>query len=238
MPCIRSGLGDRIDDAARMQAVPRRQSAGLHAKLRKRIGEGKWHVDVGKAIVVVSAIEQVVRGIARAARNGDGLRTEEALTAGVGSIAVIDGRAGDRNELRGIPPIERQVNDPLLIHHLGNRILLRLHHGGTGVHLYPFRHRPDLHGDVDLDRIVDSQKNAALYVRLKSWNRRFQFLRANRQAWNGVNAVRVSHRVVDRSRIDSDHLDLGAGYQCALLVDNTARHRGNRNGLGKQCRRP
>ena len=73
-----------------MQAVARRQRAGLHAELRQRIGKRERHVDVGEAVVVVAAVEQVVGGVARAAGDGDGLRTEEALAAGVGSVAVID----------------------------------------------------------------------------------------------------------------------------------------------------
>ncbi len=73
MPLIRSGLGDRIDHTARMQAVPGRQSAGFHAKLSQGVGKGERHIYVGEAVVVVSAIEQVVGCVARAAGDGDGL---------------------------------------------------------------------------------------------------------------------------------------------------------------------
>jgi len=73
MPSIRAGLGDRIDDATRMQAVAGGQSAGFDAKFGQCIGKGKRHVYVGKAVVVVSAIEQVVGGVPSATGDGNGL---------------------------------------------------------------------------------------------------------------------------------------------------------------------
>ncbi len=197
MPSIRSGLGDCVDDATRMQAIAGRQRAGLHAELRQRIRKRERHIHIGEAVVIVSAVEQVVGGIARAARNRDGLGTEEALAAGVGSIAVIDGRAGDRNELCRIAAIEGQVHDALLIDDLRNRILLRLHQAGVGIHLDPFRHRSHSHRDVDLGVVVDSQNNAALDVGLKPCDSRFERVGADRQAWERIDAVCVSDRAVN-----------------------------------------
>src|SRR4029077_18653543 len=73
VPSIRSGFGDGVDHASRMQAVPGRQCAGLHAKLGQRIGKWKGHIHVRKAVVIVAAIEQVVGFIARATGNGNRL---------------------------------------------------------------------------------------------------------------------------------------------------------------------
>src|SRR5260221_12009588 len=98
-----------------MQAVASRQRAGLHAELSQRIRKRERHVDVGEAVIVVAAIEQVIGGVSGAARDGYGLRAEEALAAGIGSIAVIDGCAGDGDELRWVAAIEGQVeNTPLV----------------------------------------------------------------------------------------------------------------------------
>ena len=58
-----------------MQAVACRQSAGFDAELRQRIGKGERHIYIGEAVVVVAAVQQVIGGIARAAGNGDGLRS-------------------------------------------------------------------------------------------------------------------------------------------------------------------
>src|SRR5207253_9965 len=63
MPSVGSGLGDHIDHAAWMQAVARRQRASLHAELGQRIGKGERHIDVGKAVIVVSTIQQVVGSV-------------------------------------------------------------------------------------------------------------------------------------------------------------------------------
>src|SRR5579871_6450857 len=122
VPRIRSGLGDHVHYAAGMQPVPGRQRARFHTKFRQRVREGERHIHVGKAVIVVSAVQKVVGGVAGAARNRDRLRTEKALAAGVGSIAVINGSAGDGNQLCRVAAIERQVDDPLLIHYLGDRV--------------------------------------------------------------------------------------------------------------------
>jgi len=74
-----------------MQTVPRRKGAGLDAELGQCIRKREGHVHVREAVVVVAAVQQIVRGVPGAAGDGDGLGAEEALTAGVGSIAVIDG---------------------------------------------------------------------------------------------------------------------------------------------------
>jgi hypothetical protein len=62
-----------------MQSVPCRQNAGFDAKLRQRIGKEERHIHVGKAVVVVAAIQQIVGGVARTAGNGDGLRGVKAF---------------------------------------------------------------------------------------------------------------------------------------------------------------
>ena len=121
------------------------------------------------------------------------------------------GRAGDRNELRRIAAIERQVDDALLIDDLGDRVLLRLHHAGVGVYLDLLRHCTHPHGDVDLDVVVDSEKDAVLDVGLKSGDRRLKRVGADGQAWEGVDAVGVGDGIVDRAGIDAGDFDLGAG---------------------------
>src|ERR1700679_1408213 len=94
MPVIRTGLGDDVDQAAGMKAVARRQDTGLYAELCERVGKWKRHVDVGEAVHVIAAVEQVIRGVASAAGDGDGLRCVEALVSCVGAIAVVHSAAG------------------------------------------------------------------------------------------------------------------------------------------------
>ena len=133
--------------------------------------------------------------------------------------------------MRRLAAIEREVHDPLLIHHLGNRILLRLHQAGVGGYLNPFRHCTHFHGDVDLDVVVDPQNNAALRGRLKPGDRGLQCVCANRQAREVVDAIRVGDRIVDRAGIHTGHPELSAGYEGALPVYHTTRHRSNGNCL-------
>jgi len=159
---------------------------------------------------------------------------EEALAAGVGSVAVIDGGAGDGNELGGIAAVEGQFDDTLLIDHLGDGVLLRLHHAGVGGDLNLFRHSTDFHAEVDLGVVVDPEDNAALDVGLEPGHRGFEPVGADGQAGEGVDAVGVGNRIVDGAGFDTDHPDLGAGYQGALLVRDMTGHGSDGNGLCKQ----
>src|SRR5262249_16887370 len=201
VPAIPAGLGDRVQDSARMQSVSRRERAGLHAEFRERVRKRERHVDVGEAVVVVPAVEQVVGGIARAAGDGNGLRAKKTLAARIRSIAVIDRCARDSDELRRITAVERQLDDALLIDYLGDRVLLRLHETGIGVYLDRFAHLPDLHRDVDLDIVVDAELNSGLLVRLKTRSYCPQRVRADRQTGQRVEPVIVSDGIMSRAGV-------------------------------------
>ena len=149
---------------------------------------------------------------------------------------MIDGRAGDCNELCGVAAIERQIDNALLIDDLGNSILLRLHHLGVSVHLHPFRRGPNFHGDINLDLVVDSQENAALHIGLKPGDGRFERIGTNRQTGEGIDTIRVGNRIVNYAGIHSGHFDLGADHYGTLLVHDTTCYRSNRDCLRMQCR--
>src|SRR5262249_34907981 len=160
---------------------------------RQRIGKREWHIYIGEAVVVVSSIQQIIGGVAGATGDGDGLGTEEAFTAGVGPIALIDRRARDRNQFCRIAAVEGQGEDALLIDDLGNRILLRLHQAGVEGDLDSFRHGAYVHGYVDLNVIADSEEDSRLHVRLKPWRSRLERVSADRQVGNGVDTLGVGH---------------------------------------------
>jgi hypothetical protein len=77
----------------------------------------------------------------------------------------------------------------------------------------------------------DPQNNAALRGRLKPGDRGLQCVCANRQAREVVDAIRVGDRIVDRAGIHTGHPELSAGYEGALPVYHTTRHRSNGNCL-------
>ncbi len=137
---------------------------------------------------------------------------------------MIDRRAGDGDELRGIAAIERQIEDAALIDDLGNRILLRLHHAGVGLHLHLFHRLTHSHGYIDLDVVVDSEEKAGLHVGLKSGSSGLERVGADGQTRDGVEALRVGDGVVDRAGVHCGDPDLGAGHQRARLVCDTTCH--------------
>ena len=65
----------------------------------------------------------------------------------------------------------------------------------------------DLHRDVDLDVVADTQNDSGLDVCLKSRNRGLQRVGADRQIRNRVNAVRVGDGAVNGARIDTGDLN-------------------------------
>ena len=224
-----------------MQTVARRQRARFHAEFLQRVGEGERHVHVREAVVVIAAIQQIVGRIPRAARDGDRLRTEEALTARVRAVAVIDRRAGDGDQLRRIPSVQRQIDNALLVHHLRNTALLRLHQRGARLHFHAFGYRPDLHVDIDLHLIADAQQDAVLHVRLKAGAGRLQSIGSNGQTRDGVHAVRIVYRGGHRPRLHAGHPDLRAGDGSPLFIGNTAVDRSDGHRLrqyrGSHCQR-
>src|SRR5205807_2442732 len=151
-----------------------------------------------------------------------------------GSIAVIHGCAGNRNQLRRIAAIERQIDDALLIDDLGYRVLLRLNETGVGRDLNPLRHRTNPHGDVDLDMITDPENQAVLDICLKSGHSGFETVGSYRQTWEGVDTIRIGNCLVNRAGIYSSHFDLGAGHQRTLRICDMAGYRSDRNGLCMQ----
>ncbi len=84
----------------------------------KRVGEGQRHVDVGEAVVVVTAVEQIVGRVARTAGDRYRLGTVEALAARVRAIALVQRCAGDRDQFCRIAAVQRQFDDAILINHL------------------------------------------------------------------------------------------------------------------------
>jgi len=76
---ICAGLGDDIDDAARVRSVFRAVVAGLHAEFLERIGERKRLIDVGVFVNVVAAVELVANRILPSAICGEGDGAREGL---------------------------------------------------------------------------------------------------------------------------------------------------------------
>ena len=137
---IAARLGHDIDHAAGMQPVLRRQAVGLHVEFLDRVRERNRHVHVAERVVVIAAIQQEVHAV--------GLRAGHRKLAGaIGSLHVLAARevaaiqrhggraARERQQLRRVAAVQRQVLNALLVDHLGDRILLGLHHRGVRRHL-------------------------------------------------------------------------------------------------------
>src|SRR5712672_3450443 len=115
-------------------------------------------------VVVIASIEQVVVAILLTAGNGH--RTCAGVIVGGGNTGGRTRRngssAGEQDQISSLPPVQRQIHDPALVHDLGDGSVLCLDHSGIGGHLNLLVYRPHLHGDVDQDIVRHLEDNAGL----------------------------------------------------------------------------
>ncbi len=108
------------------------------------------------------------------------------------------GRAHQENKIRGIAPVQRNLRDPLRIHHLPDSGAMRLHHASRGFDDDLVAHRADLQRRVDGRVAVHLQHDIGLHKRAEPLLRDLETIGSNRQGLKHVSAVRSSDRVADQ----------------------------------------
>src|SRR5689334_17825173 len=79
---VRSRLGHRIDGRAGGHSVPRITDTTLGSEFLQSIGKRNRAARVRLWLVVVTAVDEVLRAVAGAARDGDGNLSREAAVSG------------------------------------------------------------------------------------------------------------------------------------------------------------
>jgi hypothetical protein len=183
---IRAGLDHSVDRGPGVHAVLGGQSAGLHLEFLQRIGERQRQVEVVVRIIMHRPIEHV-RGSERcSARDGKSFAAGLSLPGPAGRQAGLDDRSGQYHEIGGIPPIQRELEDALVINYRSDAGGLRFHHGGVGFYLNLFCDGADLQRDIDGGIVTHLQDDAGLKVPAEALLARFQLVWPDRQIRQNV----------------------------------------------------
>ncbi len=119
-------------------------------------------------VIVIASIQQVIVAILLTAGNRNRTGAGVIVTGGNAArrIGRDGGAAGEQDQIGGLPPVQREIDNPALVHDFGNRRVLRLHHGRIGGHLDLLRYRSHLKRDVDLDIVRHLEDNPGLSIKV------------------------------------------------------------------------
>ena len=180
VPGVGSRFGHDVDHAAGVQSVAGRKRVGFNVELLQGLREGKGQVHIGKCIVIVPAVEQVVDAVALGPGDGDGGRAVKVLAAGQVSGRGYGCRSSrQQDKLRGQASIERNVADALRIDHVGNGVRLGLQQGAAGGDLDRLRDGAHLQRGVEGNVIIHLQHDARLDVGLEAGLGNFEPVRTD-----------------------------------------------------------
>src|SRR5260221_4660093 len=111
-----------VNHATGIFPILRAVVGGLHAEFLKRIGEGKWLVDIGVLVYVVAAIKLITDSIL--SRTIDGIRygAGERLGGSLVSAAVrrVDSTGYKQRKCRCVASVQGQLRDAFLLDDLFN----------------------------------------------------------------------------------------------------------------------
>ena len=137
-------LGDGIHRRAARQARSRVTHARFGPELLQRVRKRNRVAGVDLRIVVVAAVDEIQRGIAKRPRDRDldGRAARDPI--GEATDGRLDGSTRKQNQLRGVATVQRQAHHLILGHERADRETARLDHVRVGLHLYRLatRRRP------------------------------------------------------------------------------------------------
>ena len=149
---IGAALDGGIDHRARRVTEFRREGAGLDFEFLHRVHRGRNRdavasdrASVGHGIVIDSVQRDLVRGEAAAARDEREIRPHAEHGRRV---------AGEQTQRKGIPSVERQFEDLLVLDHLAQRRCLGLQQRSHFLDFDHLAHLARLQGDTDGGRLV------------------------------------------------------------------------------------
>ena len=188
-------------------------------------------------LVVRAAIHDVGHAVGLAA--GDRDRHRRIVLVGV----EVAGRrrrreAGEEDQLGGLPAVERQLDDALVVDDLADAGGMRLDHRRVRGHRDLLADRADRERDVDLRVGADLQDDAVLHVGVEPRQRDLQLVGPDRKIGHDVGAVLGGEHRADGAGVGLGDRDVGARQRAAARVAHDAGHLRTRNRLrpGRRAR--
>ena len=216
MQGVAAGFSHGIDRTGGMLAILGRQRACLHFELLKRIRERKRKVEVVEGIVVSAAIKHVGRSIRQAAADAEHGLT--GIVLGGNEIRERSGgsRAGEVDQIGRGAPVQREINDALLVDHLPDAGAAGFDHSGGCLDKHLLSNRADLQGSVDGRIRSHLQRDRVLYVGAEALLADLETILPGGKAYDGVAAIGASIGRPRQTRVGLDNLNLSAGYPSPL----------------------
>jgi hypothetical protein len=228
---IRSRLGDRVDRAARLHAVGRREAARGDFDLLQCVGKRQRKVGPVVRVVVHGAVERVGQRERLSARDRDSRAARHALVA---RYADLSGPAAQRNQVGDLPAVQRQLENSRVLDHLAHARTARLHHRGVGLDRHALSELTDLEDDVDDRARVDLQHDPGLREGSKARQGHFQAIGAERKIRQDVRARFICDAAADDTGLRLCRSDRHTRQDSARLVRDPAAdlRRRLRQGIG------
>ena len=205
-----------------MLALRRRQGTRFDFEFLKRIREGQRQAQIVIRIVVLRAVQSIVHTARKSTAERD---RQLALHASRRRCVFrnVDGGADGQDQLGCVTSIQRQFQNALCLHGLSDTHSAGLHKRSIGLNLDLLRPLAHFERHVNDWVAVDLQHDSCLDKRSESRQRRFQFVRTERQVRQHIHAGFVA----DRASGDS-----GLGLCCRDFYARQDRTAGILHGAG------
>ena len=192
MHFVRAGFGYHVNGSAGVQSVLCRQRTRFHFKFLQRIGKWKGQTYVRIRIVMIGSIENVVCGVAIAARDRHIDRAR--IDATVSERCGRNRRTGKHDQLGHLTAVQRKFFEPALIDHLADAGLTGFDHRRIRCHLNRFGCRPHFHGDLNRRVRIYLQNDTRLDIGAEAGQRCFKFVGSHWQVRKRVRACFIRQR--------------------------------------------
>ena len=197
--------------------VPRRQRARLDLELLQRVRKRRRQIQVVERIIVRAAVHDVGDAVGLAACHRDRDRWE--ILVGVEVAGGSGGReTGEKDQLGGLPAVQRHLEDALIVDHLSDAGAVRLDEARVRDDGHLFADGADAQRDVDLGVRAHLQHDAVADVGVEPLQDDFQLVRPHRQVRQHVRAVAAGEHGSNQSGVRLGDGHLGARNRAAAGV--------------------
>ena len=175
-----------------MHPALRRQGAGLRLELLQRVREWQRKVQVVAWIVVHGPVQHVCHAERQSAAQRVGLPAVAAAHhAACKDLHLRHRRRQILQEVCRVPPVQRQVEDAPVVHHLADAEVSRFDHLRVRLNGDRFGHRAERQRDGNDLAAVDLQHDTRLHGGPEALQHHFELIGADRYGGKREQAVRI-----------------------------------------------
>ena len=198
-------------------------AAGLDLELLHRIWKGHVHCRSSHVIHVIGTVQTVPRAPTGAASNGEDRRRPgsppdshniDRLRAG----ALIDGSAGEYDQIGHVASVERQFQYPFVFDHRTDSRIPRVYESRVRLNFDLFTHLAHFQNHIDNRTGIDLQHDAGPHIGPESWQCGLQSIRTRRQVRHNVGSSFIADGRPRDSGVRLSDGDFHTGQHGAALI--------------------